>query len=103
MLCGLSVGCNFPQQRLQTEVESTLVRSPGLYINPDGDTGAFFRVKNYRREFFARKPQARTWKVSSLRVTFSMGLDKGSAAMMDFYRGIWKNAHLAQDNCNHFA
>jgi hypothetical protein len=23
--------------------------------------------------------------------------------MMDFYRGIWKNAHLAQDNCNHFA
>lgn len=62
MLCGLSVGCNFPQQRLQTEVESTLVRSPGLYINPDGDTGAFFRVKNYRREFFARKPSARTWR-----------------------------------------
>ena len=49
MLCGLSVGCNFPQQRLQTEVESTLVRSPGLYINPDGDTGAFFRVKNALR------------------------------------------------------
>ena len=24
----------------------------------DGDTGTFFRVKNYRREFFARKPQA---------------------------------------------
>ena len=77
--------------------------SPGRLHNSDGDTGTFFRVKNYRREFFARKPQARTWKVSSLRVTFSMGLDKGSAAMMDFYRGIWKNAHLAQDNCNHFA
>ena len=24
--------------------------------NSDGDTGEFFRVKNYRREFFARKP-----------------------------------------------
>ena len=24
--------------------------------NSDGDTGEFFRVKNYRREFFAQKP-----------------------------------------------
>ena len=32
--------------------------SPNLYLNSDGDTGAFFRVKNYRREFFARKPSA---------------------------------------------
>ena len=32
--------------------------SPNLCLNSDGDTGAFFRVKNYRREFFARKPSA---------------------------------------------
>ena len=32
--------------------------SPDRLHNSDGDTGAFFRVKNYRREFFARKPQA---------------------------------------------
>ena len=33
-------------------------QSPNLCLNSDGDTGAFFRVKNYRREFFARKPLA---------------------------------------------
>ena len=32
--------------------------SPDRFPNSDGDTGTFFRVKNYRREFFARKPQA---------------------------------------------
>ena len=32
--------------------------SPDRLHNSDGDTGAFFRVKNYQREFFARKPQA---------------------------------------------
>lgn len=32
--------------------------SPDRFHNSDGDTGAFFRVKNYRREFFARKPEA---------------------------------------------
>ena len=88
MLCGLSVGCNFPQQRLQTEVESTLVRSPGLYINPDGDTGAFFRVKNYRREFFAWKQEAWTWMVSAAGVTFIKGLDKGSGVYDDI---LWRN------------
>ena len=39
--------------------------SPDRLHNSDGDTGTFFRVKNYRREFFARKPEAWTWKVSS--------------------------------------
>ena len=29
---------------------------PKLILNSDGDTGEFFRVKNYQREFFARKP-----------------------------------------------
>ena len=28
---------------------------PNPILNSDGDTGEFFRVKNYRREFFARK------------------------------------------------
>lgn len=32
--------------------------SPNLCLNSDGDTGAFFGVKNYRREFFAPKPSA---------------------------------------------
>lgn len=32
--------------------------SPGHPFNPGGDTGTFFRAENYRREFFARKPQA---------------------------------------------
>ena len=29
---------------------------PEPFFNSDGDTGEFFRVKNYQREFFARKP-----------------------------------------------
>ena len=29
---------------------------PKHILNSDGDTGEFFRVKNYRTEFFARKP-----------------------------------------------
>ena len=29
---------------------------PEPILNSDGDTGEFFRVKNYRREFFIRKP-----------------------------------------------
>ena len=29
---------------------------PNPILNSDGDTGEFFRVKNYQREFFARKP-----------------------------------------------
>ena len=62
MLCGLSVGCNFPQQRLQTEVESTLVRSPGLYINPDGE------------------------------LSFQEDFAKETEIMTDFYRGIWEQA-----------
>ena len=29
---------------------------PKPLLNSDGDTGEFFQVKNYRREFFSRKP-----------------------------------------------
>ena len=29
---------------------------PKPLLNSDGDIGEFFRVKNYQREFFARKP-----------------------------------------------
>ena len=29
---------------------------PKTILNSDGDTGEFFRVKNYQREFFTRKP-----------------------------------------------
>ncbi len=29
---------------------------PNPILNSDGDTEEFFRVKNYQREFFARKP-----------------------------------------------
>ena len=29
---------------------------PNPIFNSDGDTGEFFRVKKYRREFFIRKP-----------------------------------------------
>ena len=29
---------------------------PEPFLNSEGDTGEFFRVKNYQREFFARKP-----------------------------------------------
>ena len=93
MLCGLSVGCNFPQQRLQTEVESTLVRSPGLYINPDGDTGAFFRAENYRREFYVPKTEGLNVQVFALRVTFLMGLGKGSDINKPGYC-YWRNLVL---------
>ena len=50
--------------------------SPNLCLNSEGDTGAFFRVKNYRREFFARKPLGLNVQVLSLRVTFLKGLCK---------------------------
>ena len=42
--------------------KSLRLLSPNLCLNSDGDTGAFFRVKNYRREFFARKPSAWPWR-----------------------------------------
>ena len=31
--------------------------SPDLCLNSDGNTGAFFRVKNYRREFLPENPR----------------------------------------------
>ena len=43
--------------RLRIEMRHILPQW-NLCLNSDGDTGAFFRVKNYRREFFARKPSA---------------------------------------------
>ena len=42
----LSIRC--PMRR-----RSLRLLSPGGFPNPDGNTGAFFQVKNYRREFFA--------------------------------------------------
>ena len=47
----LSLPCSMRRRSLR-------LLSPGHPFNPGGDTGTFFRAENYRREFFARKPQA---------------------------------------------
>ena len=66
--------------------------SPKPFRNSDGNTGAFFRAENYRREFYVPKTEGLNVQVFALRVTFLMGLGKGSVLMMDFYRGIWNKA-----------
>ena len=70
--------------------------SPDRLHNSDGDTGTFFRVKNYRREFFARKPQAWTRMVSSSELSSWRDLSREAWLKMDFYGGIWKN-YLMRD------
>ena len=67
--------------------------SPDLCPNSDGDTGTFFRVKNYHREFFARKPEAWTWKVLSSELSSSRDFAGEAALRRIVYGRIWKQAH----------
>ena len=50
--------------------------SPGTFPNSDGNTGAFFRAENYRREFCVPKTGGLNVEVFALRVNFSKGLVK---------------------------
>jgi len=50
--------------------------SPDLFLNSDGDTGAFFRVKNYRRELFCAKTGGLNVEGIALRVIFIKGLSE---------------------------
>ena len=46
---------------------------PKNILNSDGDTGEFFRVKNYRREFFCSKTRGLELAGIALRVNFTKG------------------------------
>ncbi len=46
---------------------------PKNILNSDGDTGEFFRVKNYRREFFCSKTCGLELAGIALRVNFTKG------------------------------
>ena len=50
--------------------------SPGPFLNSDGNTGAFFRAENYRREFCGSETGGLNMEVSALRVTFPEGTDQ---------------------------
>ena len=50
--------------------------SPAPFPNSDGNTGAFFRAENYRREFSVPKTGGPNVEVFALRVIFSGGLVK---------------------------
>ena len=47
--------------------------SPKPFRNSDGNTGAFFRAENYRREFYVPKTGGLNVQVFALRVTFPEG------------------------------
>ena len=57
---------------------------PNPIPNSDGDTGEFFRVKNYRREFFGSKTRGLELAGIALRVNFIMGR-KQAKRTADFY------------------
>ena len=50
--------------------------SPDSFPNSDGNTGAFFRAENYRREFYVPKTGGLNAEVFALRVIFLEGLVK---------------------------
>ena len=58
--------------------------SPGPFPNSDGNTGAFFRAENYRREFCVPKTEGLNVEVFALRVNFSEGT-------CQVKRGLWRN------------
>ncbi len=54
------------------------------FPNSDGNTGAFFRAENYRREFCVPKTGGLNVEVFALRVNFSEGT-------CQVKRGLWRN------------
>ena len=58
--------------------------SPVLLHNPDGNTGAFFRAENYRREFYVPKTGGLNAEVFALRVIFPGDLPSEAGLMMPF-------------------
>ena len=58
--------------------------SPKPFRNSDGNTGAFFRAENYRREFYVPKTEGLNVQVFALRVNFSEGT-------CQVKRGLWRN------------
>ena len=78
--------------------------SPDPFLNSDGDTGTFFRVKNYLKGIFCAKTGGLNVEgIVPPSYLLEGTLTREAGLMMDFYGGIWKKAHLAQENCNHSA
>jgi len=66
--------------------------SPGTFPNSDGNTGAFFRAENYRREFCVPKTVGLNVEVFALRVNFSEGTYQVKRSLWPYYwndYGYW--------------
>ena len=83
---------NIPRQIIMRR-RSLRLPSPKPFRNSDGNTGAFFRAENYRREFYVPKTEGLNVQVFALRVTFLMGLGKGSDINKPGYC-YWRNLVL---------
>ena len=66
----------FPFDPVFMRRRSLRLPSPNPFPNSDGNTGAFFRAENYRREFSVPKTGGLNVEVFALRVIFSGGLAK---------------------------
>ena len=66
----------FPFDPVLMRRRSLRLPSPNPFPNSDGNTGAFFRAENYRREFSVPKTGGLNVEVFALRVIFSGGLAK---------------------------
>ena len=71
--------------------------SPDLFTQLGRWYRNVFSKKNYRREFFARKPEAWTWKVSPSELSSSRDLVSEAWLRMAVYGRIWKNYPLNEN------
>ena len=72
----ISPSAFFPFDPVFMRRRSLRLPSPNPFPNSDGNTGAFFRAENYRREFSVPKTGGLNAEVFALRVIFSGGLAK---------------------------
>ena len=77
--------------------------SPGTFLQLGRRYRNVFSGEKLPQGIFCPKTGGPNVEGIVLRVIFLKGLVKRSVLMMDFYREIWKNVPLAQENCNHFA
>ena len=71
--------------------------SPDLFTQLGRRYRNVFSKKNYRREFFVRKPEAWTWKVSSSELPSQRDLVSEAWLRMVVYGRIWKNYPLNEN------
>lgn len=74
--------------------------SPGTFSNSDGNTGAFFRAENYRREFCVPKTGGLNVEVFALRVNFSEGTCQVKRGLWCHFIEIWRKIPFQHKKCN---